>query len=94
MEVFTHAPGKACPLAIDWLPLSFLIALPAYLHGGGFDAYVCHHNRKLGGYHCHRGPLAGQSFASKEEMLERLKSKGDKASQPSPGEKTRRQLSP
>lgn len=26
-----------------------------------------HHNRKLGGYHFHRGPLAGQSFASKAE---------------------------
>jgi len=72
----------------------FLIVHRAYPHGGGLDAYGCHHNRKLGGYHCHRGPLAGQSFASKEEMLERLKSKGDKASQPSPVEKTRPQLSP
>ena len=72
----------------------FLIVHRAYPHGGGLDAYGCHHNRKLGGYHCHRGPLAGQSFASKEEMLERLKSKDDKASQPSLAEKTRRQLSP
>jgi hypothetical protein len=71
-----------------------LIVHRAYPHGGGLDADGCHHNRKLGGYHCHRGPLAGQSFASKEKMLERLKSKGDKASQPSPAEKTRRQLSP
>ena len=36
------------------------------------DAYGCHNNRKAGGYHCHRGPLAGQSFASKEEMLKKL----------------------
>ena len=28
---------------------------------------------KAGGYHCHRGPLAGEVFASKAEMLERLK---------------------
>jgi hypothetical protein len=42
-------------------------------HGGGLDAYGCHHNRKLGGYHCHRGPLAGRAFASKEEMLRVLR---------------------
>lgn len=28
-----------------------------------------HHDRKAGGYHCHRGKLAGQSFGSKEEAL-------------------------
>jgi hypothetical protein len=51
----------------------FLCAIgPAYTHGGGLDAYGCHHNQKAGGYHCHRGPLAGQSFASKEEMLKKL----------------------
>ncbi len=48
--------------------------LPAYPHGGGLDAYGCHHNRKAGGYHCHRGPLAGHSFASQEEMLRKLAS--------------------
>ena len=52
--------------------LSLLIALPAYPHGGGLDAYGCHHDRKAGGYHCHRGPLAGQFFSSKEEMLKKL----------------------
>lgn len=40
-----------------------------FAHGGGLDAYGCHHNRKAGGYHCHRGVLAGQSFGSKEEMI-------------------------
>lgn len=44
-------------------------------HGGGLDAYGCHHNRKAGGYHCHRGPLAGQSFASKDAMLKALAKK-------------------
>jgi hypothetical protein len=58
-------------LAIGLL-VSLLLAIPAYPHGGGLDAYGCHHNRKLGGYHCHRGPLAGQSFDSKEEMLKKL----------------------
>jgi hypothetical protein len=39
---------------------------------GGLDVYGCHNNRRAGGYHCHRGPLAGQSFSSKEEMLKKL----------------------
>ena len=53
--------------------LAACLAVPtlASAHGGGLDAYGCHHNRKVGGYHCHRGPLAGQSFASKDEALAR-----------------------
>lgn len=39
----------------------------AVAHGGGLDSQGCHHNRKAGGYHCHRGPMAGQSFQSKSE---------------------------
>ena len=31
------------------------------------------HDRKRGGYHCHRGEFAGQSFTSKEEMLRQLR---------------------
>jgi hypothetical protein len=27
-------------------------------HGGGLDANGCHHDRKHGGYHCHRGSAA------------------------------------
>jgi hypothetical protein len=48
----------------------FLVApAPLLAHGGGIDGYGCHNDRKHGGYHCHRGPLAGQSFASQQEML-------------------------
>ena len=57
-------------LLFVWFFLS--LASPAYPHGGGLDAYGCHYNRKTGGYHCHRGPFAGQSFQSKEEMLRHL----------------------
>jgi len=57
-------------LLFAWLFLS--VASPAYPHGGGLDAYRCHNNRKAGGYHCHRGAFAGQSFQSKEEMLRQL----------------------
>ena len=30
----------------------------ASAHGGGLDADGCHHDRKRGGYHCHRGPVS------------------------------------
>ena len=33
------------------------------------DDLGCHHNRKAGGYHCHRGDLAGRSFASKADAV-------------------------
>ena len=50
------------------------IANVAYAHGGGLDGMGCHHNRKQGGYHCHRGPLAGQSFATKEDAIKAMDS--------------------
>jgi len=49
-----------------------LTTVAVHAHGGGLDSHGCHHDRKHGGYHCHQGPLAGQSFASKQEMLEAL----------------------
>jgi hypothetical protein len=30
----------------------------ASAHGGGLNADGCHHDRKNGGYHCHRGSAA------------------------------------
>ena len=55
-------------------------AAEALAHGGGLDAYGCHHDRTRGGYHCHRGPLAGQSFGDRAEMLRMLK--GQSAPEP------------
>jgi len=46
-----------------------LAAGPVHAHSGGLDTHGCHHDRINGGYHCHRGPLAGQSFESQQEML-------------------------
>ena len=46
-----------------------LTAGPVRAHSGGLDVYGCHHDHKNGGYHCHRGPLAGKSFESQQEML-------------------------
>jgi hypothetical protein len=60
------------------LGLFLATILPAFPHGGGLDGYGCHNNRKSGGYHCHRGSLAGQSFSSKEEMLQKLKADSPK----------------
>jgi len=40
-----------------------------FSHGGGLDAHGCHHNRKAGGYHCHKGSNTGKQYTSKQEML-------------------------
>lgn len=45
---------------IGWLTLLGLCcATQAGAHGGGLNAEGCHHDRKRGGYHCHRGPASG-----------------------------------
>lgn len=57
-------------------PFAVVVAAGSvYAHGGGLDTHGCHHDRKNGGYHCHQGPLAGKSFASKREMLAALEAK-------------------
>ncbi|MFP6711273.1 MAG: thermonuclease family protein, partial [Rhodospirillales bacterium] len=50
-----------------------LIPAPSFAHTGGLDSLGCHHNRKAGGYHCHRGAMAGQHFRSKSEAIQSLK---------------------
>lgn len=55
--------------------LPFLVAFPAIAlaHDGELDKLGCHHDRKAGSwYHCHRGPLEGRVFLSKEEALKAL----------------------
>lgn len=64
------------------LAASLLVPGLTFGHGGGLDSYGCHHNRKQGGYHCHRGPLAGEAFASKDAMLKALKERS--AEKPNP----------
>jgi endonuclease YncB( thermonuclease family) len=51
--------------------LLFWTAL-AWAHGGGLDSLGCHNDRKAGLYHCHRGPLAGKTFANKAEAQKAL----------------------
>jgi len=56
--------GNKPILTLLWI-VSFILAssIPVYPHGGGLDRYGCHHNRKQGNYHCHRGGFAGQQFS-------------------------------
>ena len=63
-------------LSIFGLPLAPLTAWP---HVGDLDSYGCHNDRTHGDYHCHQGPLAGQSFSSQQDMLVALQSLQAKA---------------
>ncbi len=48
---------------------AFAFSSGVQAHSGGTDAYGCHNQTSTGTYHCHSGPLAGQSFSSKSAML-------------------------
>jgi endonuclease YncB( thermonuclease family) len=52
--------------------LILLLPTDSMAHGGGLDVLGCHHDKKQGGYHCHRGQLAGQDFSSKTKALKSL----------------------
>ncbi|MDI9237780.1 excalibur calcium-binding domain-containing protein [Lysobacter sp. LF1] len=41
--------------------LALACADVTWAHGGGLDRNGCHHDRKNGGYHCHRGASAAPS---------------------------------
>ena len=60
-------------------------SMDAFGHGGDLDSLGCHHDRRRGGYHCHRGQLAGQSFRSKDEALAAL---GGSTASPSTNQST------
>lgn len=51
-------------------------------HGGGLDSHGCHHDRKRGGYHCHRGAFAGRSFESQAEMLKEQVTSAERPAMP------------
>ena len=56
-----------------------LVPTLAWAHGGGLDKHGCHHDKKAGDYHCHKGDHAGKSFKSQEEMLAAAKKDGKAA---------------
>ena len=41
----------------------------AAAHGGRLNAEGCHHDRKNGGYHCHRGPASGMPRTTPGQRL-------------------------
>lgn len=41
----------------------------AWAHPGGLDKHGCHHDKKAGNYHCHKGDHKGMVFKSEEDML-------------------------
>jgi hypothetical protein len=63
------------------IALAVIVFAPALAlaHGGGLDKYGCHHDKKAGDYHCHKGEHKGQSFKSQEEMLASAKKDGKSA---------------
>ena len=51
--------------------LSLLLISPAsvsFAHGGRLNAEGCHNQNSDKTYHCHRGPLVGQSFSNRAEV--------------------------
>jgi len=71
------------PRILAWcIAFGMVFSSQALGHGGRTDSLGCHHDRQRGGYHCHSGPLAGQSFSSKEEALRALE--GSSPSSPEP----------
>lgn len=75
--------GRVERVSFVLLALGIAASTDCVAHGGGLDAYGCHQNRKRGGYHCHRGEMAGQSFASQQEMLDQLRG-GSRGQKPAP----------
>ncbi len=57
---------KYAPIILAGL-LGLMAPAPASAHDAALDRNGCHENRPWGGYHCHRGPLAGQYFRSQED---------------------------
>jgi len=53
----------------------FMLPSLSLAHDGSLDSYGCHHDRKQGGYHCHSGEFAGEVFSSKDEMLNKIRTR-------------------
>ena len=55
--------GAVLPMA--FAAIALCIAGSASAHGGRLNAEGCHHDRKHGGYHCHRGGAS----SSRSELI-------------------------
>ena len=66
--------------------VALLSTSPALAHGGGLDKYGCHHDRKHGGYHCHRGSSAAAPIddtASRTDLSPRIQPRASPQTSPS-----------
>lgn len=64
--------------------LVLLLALPsvALAHGGGLDSNGGHHDRKHGGYHCHREPCFSNQRGETQPKPKPAKSKPPEKADP------------
>lgn len=62
-SIHRFRPTAALHTGITTLFVALLPAM-AFAHGGGLDSAGCHHDRKNGGYHCHRAPDAAERHAT------------------------------
>lgn len=69
---------SALPLLLTALGIS----TGALAHGGGLDDRGCHNESATGEYHCHRGPLDGQTFPSKGAATAALEGENSGTSAP------------
>lgn len=60
MDPSRHVIRTAAAIALG---ATLAAAHESAAHGGGLDRHGCHHDRKRGGYHCHRGGTAPPASA-------------------------------
>jgi endonuclease/exonuclease/phosphatase (EEP) superfamily protein YafD len=75
--ILSHRSGKKAVATLSFLISIFILfpVLSAYSHPGGVDSHGGHRDGLDGGYHFHQGPLAGNSYSTKEQALNALNSK-------------------
>jgi len=47
-----------------------LLSSYSFGHGGGVNQYGCHRQSSTNTYHCHSGPLDGQTFATEQALID------------------------
>lgn len=71
---FVGALGFATIAALVVALLVCIAPTHAEAHSAGAtDPHGCHSDRRVGGYHCHRGDYTGIKFSSKSDMLSKKK---------------------
>lgn len=70
------------PAALFLLAFPYPSLSPVFAHGGGLDDRGCHNESATGEYHCHRGPLDGQTFPSKGAATATLEGENSGTSAP------------